>query len=31
MQRPFPRRMIEVNHVPLMVYDPIQEEILKWL
>jgi XisH protein len=31
MQRPFPRRMIDVNRVPLMVYDPIQEEILKWL
>lgn len=31
MQRAFPRRMIEVNQVPLMVYDPIQEEILKWL
>ncbi len=31
MQRPFPRRIIEVNHVPLLVYDPIQEDMLKWL
>jgi hypothetical protein len=31
LQRPFPSRMIEVNDVSLVIYDPIQEEILKWL
>jgi XisH protein len=31
LQRPFPSRMIKVNDVSLVIYDPIQEEILKWL
>lgn len=31
LQRPFPNRMIQENAVSLLVYDPIQEEILRWL
>jgi hypothetical protein len=31
LQRPFPSRLVRENAVSLMVYDPIQQEILQWL
>lgn len=30
-QRPFPSRLIQENGLALIVYDPIQQEVLKWL
>ncbi len=31
LQRPFPSRLIRENDVSLIVYDPIQQEVLQWL
>jgi len=30
-QRPFPSRLIQENGLALIVYDPIRQEVLKWL
>lgn len=30
-QRPFPTRLIQDNGLTLIVYDPVQQEIVKWL